>query len=392
LILLDFGPPNSTDEVVASVRKESDRRARKSSKRQKSLDDLQRLAAELSDKELWQELERECRDFLGEAERGSQRRPPDWLIMLAREVGRRQGKEGLMAVIQMQEALEEESPSGASRDFEQKLWAVLVYGAFGGWSSVRPAEALREVLRNRPDPFEEDDSRFPRLFINPAMIDGFVSADYRVEERVLRDAFERVAESDLDLAMELLIQGTDNISLDPNQMVEVFLPHLDSGQREGLFDRLLLQRKREDGPSLFHPQIWSEDWSVLRGDHAPRDVIRLTEVIGRVMPDQVGSLLADSSIPSQTREMLGIWGFLHHPDQAGWIGSQSIEFQQSILSALSVHGSLFSIGPVDGRSIAHDDLPEFSRSVRVAIERSHLPEEEREALIRRTDENYPEPQ
>lgn len=386
LMMINHDSLVDSNRVSDSARKRTSRSQSQWGSQGSHLQELERSASSLSDEELWNELERECRNWLEAAKSGAKSRPPDWLVLLAREIGRRQGKEGVMAVIQLQETLEAKGGSGALADFEQKLWGVLVYGAFGGWSSSQPAEALTEVLRDRLDPFEEDISELPSLFMNPALVDGFLSGEFLVAERVLRVAFKRLVERDAEHAMVLLIQGANNLSLDPNQMVEVILPHLEPRQREDLFNRLSSQRIEQNGPGPFHPEIWSEDWSVLHGDHPTRDVARLTEVISRVMPDEGQSLISDPSINPKTRQLLAVWQFIYHPDQTEWIEAQSTEIQREILSSLSSDLNMFSFGPVDGQRQGLDDLAEFYQMVRGAIERSQLSAEDQETLIRQTEE------
>jgi hypothetical protein len=83
------------DEKVESSRRVLDAKWRALPEREMSIADMERYAADLSDEELWQELEKSFEDWLEETTGRKSFAQPRLAIFLARELGKRDRELGL---------------------------------------------------------------------------------------------------------------------------------------------------------------------------------------------------------------------------------------------------------------------------------------------------------
>jgi len=386
------GDEMAGDEVVTSSRRVSKRAGMTRSVSGNSLEEMEIFAANLSDEELWEEIERECEGWLKEAERYPWSRPSDWIVMLAREIGARGGEEGVIELANFLEGVEKELQSEVFETTNtniQKLAVSLGYASFGGWSSARPAEAIGWVVKGEMVNWSERGDKPPLVFINPMGFPGselMFGLQIRAGERVLRAAFEDLSVEDPDLAITLFARGVRSLTLDPNHGFEAIEPALDLRQKAML---LGLLSDTETGVEFFKRELWNGEGvpalERVRDDRTGR----LDEMLARVEPELAKKLIFDSSWNLDSQKGLCQWLIFQHPEEMEIVGAFDPDFQWDILAILSGDLSMASFGPIDGKSGGMlDDLPGFYRELKEVIAKSDLVPDQKSDLIGRMEGKF----
>lgn len=180
-------------------------------------------AAGLSDVELWVDLERVYDEWL-EANRGRKRfEQPRLAIMLAREVGKRDGEAGMKAVAKWLEERDRKVMASGDDSLEKERQfgdlRVRVAG-FAGWVSVDPEKAISRIIESRL--MEEDD--WP--VVNQGYFQYFKLPEFFAVEEVLRDGFRQMAQTDFERAKELFGEGLGVWAFDANEVVGSLLAEI----------------------------------------------------------------------------------------------------------------------------------------------------------------------
>lgn len=223
------------DEVTESSRRVLDAKWRASPEREMSIADMESYAADLSDEELWQELENSFEDWLEENTGRKSFAQPRLAIFLARELGRRDRELGLRELAGVLQEWEETMSESGDFSLDEEIQFVKMrirLACFAGWVSADPEEAMLRLVESRQN--EEEDW--------PVVNQGFLMyirfPEFFAMEEVLRDGFRKLARSDFARAKELFEAGTGVWAFDPNEVVGSLLTEIPKEDWVGFFDHV----------------------------------------------------------------------------------------------------------------------------------------------------------
>lgn len=333
-----------------------------------TIGEMERYAEGLSDEELWGELGEVYDDWLLDNLNRRWFKQPRLAVMLAREIGRREGETGMMDVARWLkdleaslEGFEKKSPALQRQFFETCVQTA----TFGGWVANEPNEAISRLIESGR---KEEEWPIPNQgFLMYFKVDGFFAI-----ERVLRDGFERLAQRDLEGAQRLLVEGTLTWAFDVNETFESVFEFMTEEERVAFFDAKLsketLAGLQALDPVFLKDEFSAESFGLLAADfvdvgfwssnsvesssQVDLDSTWLAErldVLVRVRSNEATRILMDPETPSETSRK--IFGFLaasdsSHYELLSFVPPASRRQAVDILMEIS---RKLNFGPIDGR-------------------------------------------
>ncbi|MFT6863640.1 MAG: hypothetical protein ACJAVK_002201 [Akkermansiaceae bacterium] len=356
-------------EVVESSRRMLDAAWRGKPEREMAIGEMERYAAGLDDEELWVELEKVHGDWMNENEGRKKFRQPRLAVMLAREIGRRNGEVGM---VEMARWLEDLEPS--LEDLEQDTLEMqrqffntrALTASFGGWVTSEPDEAISRLIESGG---KEEVWPVP----NQGFFMYFKTGGFFAVERVLRDGFERLAQRDLKRAQELLVEGTASWAFDVNEVYESVFKFMTKEEQAVFFDakvpkEAFTNMEGRDSISDFEEdletntygslfegfvksELWTSDTVEVRigGDSDtgwPRDKL---DLLARVKPDEGTRLFKDSRTSEDIATRLFAFLAANDPSKYELLSAISENSRQQALNLLMEGEGVLSFGPIDGK-------------------------------------------
>jgi hypothetical protein len=246
--------------VELSERRVLDASWRGKSEREMTVGEMEGYAAGLSDEELWGELGKSYDDWL-EVNRGrTWFYQPRLAVMLAREVGKRDGEAGMKKVarwLEERDASFKVEPDNAFGGLRQFFELRFLIAGYAGWVSEDPEEAIGRLIESRKN--EEED--WP--VVNEAYVMYFKVPAFSGIEEVLREGFRILAGRDMVKAEGLLRAGFKAGAFDISEVSEGFFFEIPKEKRSRMMRSLIDEKPDLSEGSGFEQEVEIE---VLEGE------------------------------------------------------------------------------------------------------------------------------
>lgn len=266
--------------------------------REMTIGEMESYAAGLSDEELWVELEKTYDDWFELNQGRKWFYQPRLAVMLAREIGKRDGELGMKELARWLEKRDgeveswEEDPLKMERQFGNLR---VLMASYGGWVSDDPEEAIERLIESGEN--EEGDW--------PVMNAGFTMyikiSDYFAVEEILRDGFYYLMRKDQEIATRLLVRGVKVWAFDPILAAGVVIDRLPESEKEKFWAIILSEEEDVDirnmifafspGGQANSPLFWSEDLETYFPNRGEEWSVESLRVIALLRPNNVQEIL-----------------------------------------------------------------------------------------------------
>lgn len=356
LVVPRGGGSGGEGEVVESSRQVLDAAWRGKPEREMTIGEMERYAAGLGDEELWDELETAYEDWM-EVNRGRKWfDQPRLAVMLAREIGKRDGEAGMKRVARWLKTQSEDFVNGEEDLLEMERQFVdlrVEMAGYAGWVSDDPEVAIGRLIESRKD----EDEDWPVLY--QGHISNFKGSGFYAMEEVLRDGLAAIASEDLDTAKVLLKGGLDVWAFGVNEVIESVLFEMPREEwsefLEGLHEGGIFSPdgEWEEGlGELLRVDVWKPEFAeelILRERSDKREKPEIPLLLARARPREAIKILEDERADSQMKRWLVV--FLGAEDVRNYHLLEQVpdDLKLAVFDGWFAVSQSLDFGPITGR-------------------------------------------
>lgn len=329
---MDGDVGEKAEGVELSERRVLDEGWRRMPEREMTIGEMERYAEGLSDEALRGEFEKSYDDWF-EVNRGrTWFYQPRLAVMLAREIGKRNGETGMKEVARWLEERGEELEPGEEDVLEMERrfgdLRVLMAG-YAGWVSEDPEGAISRLIESR-DKFEED---WP--IVNEVQFYLIKLPDSSGIEKVLREGFRELAARDMSKAKELLRVGSEVMAFDVGAVSDFYLFEIleedrlqamraimdqrsttstSSGVTLEVLDPLESSEKLVEDPIVFEGvlalDLWMDGFAeefIFRSQSENQYSLSELSLLVRARPEAAIDIFMNERVDDDTMDLLAFW-------------------------------------------------------------------------------------
>lgn len=367
------GVERENDEVVESSRRVRGVGSKNVSRGAATVNDLESYVTGLSDEELWEELDGAYERWMaGERSDWDGKRQPRLAIMLAREIGKRNGESGMKRVAIWLKGRDDKLSETGNYDLGMEFQFLKVriqVASYAGWVSDNPETAISRLIESRRE--EED---WP--VVNLGFMMYLKIPEFFAIEEVLREGFRDLKTRDFEMARRLFVEGAGVWAFDANEVAESFLADLPkeewsdfisdfSDEVRGYHVELLGDEVGDSGMTRFRKENWILDYRDFLSKNTKTTQHGNSHLLtfSRSRPDETALALRDHKISQEKKKWLFLGMALTDSQHYAQLKNLDDERKIEVVGNLSRGTYELVFGPLTGK----EHLGEFDRDYLISV-------------------------